>query len=170
MAVMVTGAAGYIGSHAVQRLLREGLNVLAIDNLSRGHRAAIDRLASSDTLGTLSFERVDIAERDHLADLMKTHAIDTVMHFAALAYVGESVTEPLTYYRNNAAGTLSLLEAMDDADVDRFVFSSTCATYGEPSPPIREDAPQSPINPYGVSKLHVEHMLRDLASGRRRRR
>lgn len=163
MAVMVTGGAGYIGSHAVKRLLEEGHDVVAVDNLYRGHREAIDALGSVKP-GTLTFSETDIADRETLVRLMREHSVDTVMHFAALAYVGESVTEPLEYYRNNTAGALSLIQAVDDAGVQRFIFSSTCATYGEPPKvPMDETTPQSPINPYGWSKLHVEHILRDYA-------
>ncbi|MEO0512854.1 MAG: UDP-glucose 4-epimerase GalE [Planctomycetota bacterium] len=167
MAVMITGGAGYIGSHAVQRMLRDGHEVVAFDSLGRGHREPMDLLKQQDYGKKLTFVEGDIADRETVAGLIRDHGVDTVMHFAALAYVGESVTEPLRYYRNNTAGTLSLLEAVEETGVSRFVFSSTCATYGEPTPPIREDAAQSPINPYGVSKLHVEHMLRDFGHKQR---
>jgi len=162
MNVMVTGGAGYIGSHAVQRLLCDGHTVVCVDNLYRGHREAMDALACDH----LTFVRADIGDGATMLALLGEHSIDTVMHFAALAYVGESVDEPLSYYRNNSAGALSLIEACRDAGVERFVFSSTCATYGEPTPefiPIPETCPQHPINPYGRSKLHVEHMLFDHA-------
>lgn len=165
--IMVTGGAGYIGSHAVQRLLRDGHTVVCVDNLARGHRAAIDRLACD----TLHFHQADIGDGDTIEKLLRDYNVSTIMHFAALAYVGESVTDPLKYYRNNAAGALAMLEAADRAGVSRFVFSSTCATYGEPPAdmvPIPEHCPQSPISPYGASKLHVEHMLRDLAEAKRR--
>jgi UDP-glucose-4-epimerase GalE len=114
----------------------------------------------------VDFEKCDILERERLSGLMRSHGIDTVMHFAALAYVGESVTEPLRYYRNNLAGALSLIEASSEAGIERFVFSSTCATYGEPSSdqiPIAESCPQEPVNPYGRSKLMVERILADHA-------
>ncbi|GAB5495091.1 MAG: UDP-glucose 4-epimerase GalE [Phycisphaerales bacterium] len=164
MAVLVTGGAGYIGSHAVKRLLEEGETVVAVDNLYRGHAEAIEALGSVKP-GTLHFSETDIADRDTLVRLMTEHGVDTVMHFAALAYVGESVTEPLDYYRNNTAGALSLIEACDKVGVSKLVFSSTCATYGEPPKvPMDENTPQSPINPYGWSKLHVEHILRDYAN------
>lgn len=168
MPILVTGGAGYIGSHAVQRLLRDGQTVIVVDNLFRGHAAAISRLRASMPAAAdrLHFVQMDIGDRAGLEGLMRQHRVDAVMHFAALAYVGESVTQPLRYYRNNAASALSLLEAVDAAGVQRFVFSSTCATYGEPGPefiPIPETCPQRPINPYGVSKLHVEHMLIDYA-------
>jgi UDP-glucose 4-epimerase len=166
MAVMVTGGAGYIGSHAVQRLLRDGHTVVAVDNLYRGHAAPMELLAKQ-TPGRLHFTKCDIADRATIEGLMRTHAVDTVMHFAALAYVGESVEQPLRYYRNNSASALSLIEACEACGVKRVVFSSTCATYGEPPPqfiPIPETCPQKPINPYGQSKLHVEHMLFDYAA------
>ncbi len=157
MNVMVVGAAGYIGSHAVKQLSEAGHRVVAVDNLFRGHRAAVGP--------EVPFHQVDLAETSRLAELLRQNSIDCVMHFAALAYVGESVTEPLTYYRNNTAGTISLLEAMHASGVKRMVFSSTCATYGEPETvPIVETERQEPINPYGWSKLCVERVLRDYAA------
>ncbi len=170
MSILVTGGAGYIGSHAVQRLLRDGRTVIALDNLSRGNERAIELLAGGAGK-RLVFERGDIGDRAAVEALMRRHGVRTVLHFAALAYVGESVDEPLRYYRNNAASALSLIEACDAAGVDRFVFSSTCATYGEPPEgfiPIPENCPQRPMSPYGRSKLHVEHMLADWAEARRR--
>lgn len=177
MSVLVTGGAGYIGSHAVQRLLRDGQRVVAVDNLFRGHAAAMD-LLKKGAGERLTFVRADVGDRDLMAGLVREHGVKTVMHFAAMAYVGESVTQPLRYYRNNAAATLSLLEAVQaswgvggtggskSGGVDRFIFSSTCATYGEPSRefiPIPETCPQQPVNPYGRSKLYCEQMLRDMA-------
>jgi UDP-glucose 4-epimerase len=163
MNVLVTGGAGYIGSHAVKRLRADGHKVVVLDNLFRGHREALDALAQGGEPITL--EEVSLLDRDGVTDALIRHRIDTVMNFAALAYVGESVTEPLTYYRNNTAGVVSLLEAMSKAGVKRIVHSSTCATYGEPAKmPITEDTPQSPINPYGWSKLFVERVLADVAA------
>ncbi len=160
MNVLVTGGAGYIGSHAVKQLLEAGHRVVVIDNLFRGHRNAVDDRAL--------FEQMDLADTTALARLLVEKKIECVMHFAALAYVGESVTDPLNYYRNNTAGALSLLEAVDRAGVRRMVFSSTCATYGEPREvPIVETLPQSPINPYGWSKWCVERILKDYAAARR---
>jgi len=154
MNVLVTGGAGYIGSHAVRQLIQAGHRVVTVDNLYRGHRQAVDRQAT--------FVQMDLADQAGLTDLLRRHAVDCVMHFAALAYVGESVTRPLDYYLNNTSGALSLLRAMDAAGVRRFVFSSTCATYGEPqATPIVETMPQQPINPYGWSKWCVERMLKD---------
>jgi UDP-glucose 4-epimerase len=154
MNVLVAGGAGYIGSHAVKQLIEAGHRVVAVDNLYRGHRQAVHPQAV--------FEPVDLTRPDGLADLLTAHRIECVMHFAALAYVGESVTQPLSYYENNTAGTVRLLEAMRIAGVKRLVFSSTCATYGEPeSVPIVETMRQEPINPYGWSKWCVERVLKD---------
>lgn len=169
MNVLVTGGAGYIGSHACQRLLRDGHTVVSLDNLYRGHKAAMDVLAE-DAGGRLTFVQGSIGDRPLVDAILKDHAIDTVMHFAALAYVGESVTDPLSYWQNNTADALSLIQAVDAAGVERFVFSSTCASYGEPSAefiPIPETCPQSPINPYGWSKLAVEKILFDYAESKR---
>lgn len=164
MNVLVTGGAGYIGSHAVQRLLRDGHTVISLDNLFRGHIEAMEALKPVAN-GRLHFVKGDVGDRAHIEGLLRHHAIDSVLHFAAHAYVGESVKVPLQYYRNNSAAALSLLEACDAAGVRKFVFSSTCATYGEPPiVPIPESTPQRPINPYGMSKLHVEHMLFDYAA------
>ncbi|VAX38354.1 UDP-glucose 4-epimerase [hydrothermal vent metagenome] len=163
MAFLVTGGAGYIGSHAVRRLLAEGETVVALDNLSLGHIEAIEALKRVAD-GRLSFVKADIGDRELVRATLRDHKIDSIMHFAALAQVGESVEQPLRYYRNNAASALTLIEEALEAGVQRFIFSSTCATYGEPSAefiPIPETCPQHPINPYGMSKLHVEHMLRD---------
>ncbi len=157
MNVLVTGGAGYIGSHAVRRLLAGGHGVAVLDNLCRGHRAAVPE-------GVPLIE-VDLRQTDLVRAALVEHKIECVMHFAALAYVGESVNEPLTYYDNNTGGTVSLLRAMDAEGVNRLVFSSTCATYGEPeSMPIVETMPQKPINPYGWSKLFVERVLIDYAA------
>ncbi len=154
--VLVTGGAGYIGSHAVLALKRAGYNVIVLDNLVYGHRDLVEKV--------LQVELVvgDISDRPFLDQLFATHPIAAVMHFSAYAYVGESVTDPDKYYRNNVVGTLTLLEAMLAASVKRFVFSSTCATYGVPKVvPITEDHPQNPINPYGATKLMVERILTD---------
>ena len=160
MKVMVAGGAGYIGSHAVKQLVEAGHEVLVVDNLFRGHRQAVHPRAA--------FEQIDLLDTAALVRVLKQHAIEGVMHFAALAYVGESVTQPLTYYRNNTSGTQSLLEAMDQVGVRRLVFSSTCATYGEPEEtPIVETTRQEPINPYGWSKWCVERMLKDYAAANR---
>ncbi|WP_428386922.1 UDP-glucose 4-epimerase GalE [Mucisphaera sp.] len=157
MNILVTGGAGYIGSHAVKRLHADGHDVVALDNLYRGHQPAVP--------DNVTLAELDLRDTDGIETLLKDRQIDCVMNFAALAYVGESVTEPLEYYANNTAGVLSLMTAMDRAGVRRMVHSSTCATYGEPETvPITEDTPQSPINPYGWSKLFVERMLIDYAN------
>ncbi len=157
MNVLVTGGAGYIGSHAAKALIEAGHRVSIIDNLERGHAAAVHPQAH--------FQKLDLRETQALTGLLQQQAIDCVMHFAALAYVGESVQQPLRYYDNNTAGSLSLMKAMADANVPRMVFSSTCATYGIPQTmPIVETMPQRPINPYGWSKLFVERMLADQAA------
>ena len=159
MNTLVTGGAGYIGSHAVQRLLADGHRVTVFDNLYRGHRAAVPDDATL-VVG-------DLQDYDTILQTLCDHQIQRVMNFAALTYVGESVSEPLAYYHNNTAGVLTLLRAMGEAGVKTFVQSSTAATYGEPDPdhvPITEDTPQRPINPYGQSKLMVEHILRDHAA------
>jgi UDP-glucose 4-epimerase len=160
MNVLVAGGAGYIGSHAVRQIVAAGHTVVVADNLFRGHRQAVHPEAV--------FYETDLDDTGALKGILREHAIDCVMHFAALAYVGESVTEPLTYYRNNMAGTVSLLEAMKGAGVRRMVFSSTCATYGEPEQtPIVETTRQEPINPYGWSKWMVERVLKDYAAADR---
>lgn len=169
MNVLVTGGAGYIGSHACQRLLADGHAVAVIDNLFRGHERAIELLRAQPGVGAerLTFHRGEVGDRALVERVLRERRIDAVMHFAALAYVGESVHEPLRYYRNNAASTLALIEAIDAAGVKRLVFSSTCATYGEPPAdriPIAETCPQNPINPYGASKLMCERMLFDYAA------
>ena len=149
--VLVTGGAGYIGSHACKILARAGYQPIVFDNLSRGHREAV-------RWGPLV--EGDLADRERLLLALETHRVSSVMHFAAYAYVGESVDDPALYYRNNLAGTLSLLEAMREARIDKIVFSSTCATYGLPERiPIDEDAQQVPVNPYGETKLAIERAL-----------
>jgi UDP-glucose-4-epimerase GalE len=154
---MVTGGAGYIGSHAVKQLLAAGHDVVVLDNLFRGHRQAVPP--------TAAFVELDLRQTDAVAAALKDHRVQCVMHFAALAYVGESVHKPNMYYDNNTGGSLSLLRAMDQAGVRKLVFSSTCATYGEPATmPITEDLPQQPINPYGWSKLFFERILKDYAA------
>jgi UDP-glucose 4-epimerase len=154
--ILVTGGAGYIGSHAVLALKRAGYGVVILDNLVYGHRDLVEKV--------LQVELVvgDISDRALLDRLFATHNIAAVMHFSAYAYVGESVADPAKYYRNNVVATLTLLEAMMAASIEKLVFSSTCATYGVPTTvPIPEDHPQHPINPYGMSKFMVERMLAD---------
>ena len=149
--MLVTGGAGYVGSHACKALQRAGRHVVALDNLTAGHRAAV-------RWGELV--EADITDTPAVRAALRRHQIGAVMHFAALLDVGESVREPARYYRNNVAGALSVLEAMAAESVGLFVFSSTCATYGEPvEAPIRESHPQNPINSYGETKLAVERAL-----------
>ena len=149
--VLVTGGAGYIGSHACKALARAGYAPIAYDNLGRGHGEAVQ-------WGPLVVG--DLADRALLEATLRRHRVAAVMHFAAFAYVGESVANPALYFRNNVANSLVLLEAMAKADVRSIVFSSTCATYGVPETmPIAESAPQRPVNPYGESKLMIERML-----------
>lgn len=150
--VLVTGGAGYIGSHACKALAGAGLVPVAYDNLCRGHRWAVK-------WGPLV--EGDIADRDLLLSVFREHAIEAVMHFGAYAYVGESMREPGRYFGNNVSGTLCLLEAMRTAGIGRIVFSSSCAIYGIPQAlPILESHPQRPVNPYGESKLFVERALK----------
>lgn len=153
--ILVIGGAGYIGSHMVLALQDAGHKVLVFDNLSRGH---------ADAVGSAPLVVGDLCSPADLDVCFAAHRIDLVMHFAALAYVGESVIEPELYYQNNVVGALNLLAAMRRHNVNRLVFSSTCATYGEPETlPIGETHPQHPINPYGRSKLMVEQALSDYA-------
>ena len=155
MNVLVAGGAGYIGSHAVKRLKEAGHTAVIYDNLSRGHRQVIDILQVPAVVAELD-------DKPTLVNALRRYQIDTLMHFAAYAYVGESVEKPLLYYRNNVATTISVLEAMREAGVKRFVFSSSCATYGDPDKvPITEDEKKSPVSPYGRSKLMVEQILQD---------
>lgn len=154
--ILVTGGAGYIGSHAVLALKRAGYGVVVLDNLVYGHRDLVEQVLQVDLIVG------DINDRPLLDELFAKYDIAAVMHFSAYAYVGESVTTPDKYYRNNVVATLILLEAMQAASINKFVFSSTCATYGVPKTvPIPEDHPQSPINPYGATKLMVERILAD---------
>ncbi len=158
MNVLVAGGAGYIGSHTVKRLLEAGHKPVIYDNLSRGH---------GEVLAILKVPAIkaDLNDRATLLNALREHRIDTVMHFAAYAYVGESVEQPLMYYQNNVATTVSVLDTMRQANVKRFVFSSTCATYGDPDRvPITESEKKAPVSPYGRSKLMVEQVLTDLAS------
>jgi UDP-glucose-4-epimerase GalE len=151
VSILIVGGAGYIGSQTAKAVATAGLEPVVFDNLVYGHEWAVK-------WGPLV--RGDLADRALLVDVMKRHQVDAVIHFAAYAYVGESVTNPRKYFGNNVAGSLNLLDAMLDAGVRDVVFSSTCATYGEPQRvPIAEDHPQNPVNPYGETKLAVEKML-----------
>lgn len=151
--ILVTGGAGYIGSHTCKALARAGYTPVAYDNLVHGHEWAVK-------WGPL--EQGDILDHERLQGVLQRHSPAAVMHFAAFAYVGESVENPSKYYRNNVVGTLSLLEAMQRAQISQLVFSSSCASYGTPDAiPIPESAPQQPINAYGASKLMCERMIAD---------
>ena len=155
MRLLVTGGAGYVGSIVAQQLLVRGDEVTVLDSLARGHRAAVPEGAE--------FVQIDLLDPGSLAALLE-RGYDGVLHFAALALVAESVAHPERYYRANVVGTLNLLDAMRAAEVKRLVFSSTCATYGEPDTvPISEDEPPKPVNAYGASKLAVDGMLADEA-------
>jgi UDP-glucose-4-epimerase GalE len=156
MRILVTGGAGYIGSHAVRLFLARGHDVWVYDNLCHGHRAAVpaERLIVAD-----------LAEEQRLDQALVSHRIEAVVHYAAFCYVGESVRDPAKYHRNNLVNTLTLMECMRRHGIGRMVFSSTCATYGAPERvPITEDEKQKPINPYGNAKLGVERALADYAA------
>jgi UDP-glucose-4-epimerase GalE len=156
MRILVTGGAGYIGSHAVRLFLSRGHDVWVYDNLEQGHRAAVpaDRLVMGD-----------LNELHKLDQLLMLQRIEAVVHFAAFALVGESVRNPAKYYQNNLINTLNLMDCLRRQGIGRFVFSSTCATYGVPQQvPISEEEPQRPINPYGRAKLAVEQALHDYAN------
>ena len=151
MAVLVTGGAGYFGAHAAKALAASGYEPVVLDNLVYGHR---------DAVRWGPFVAGDLADRALLAETIGRFAIGAVMHFAAFAYVGESMVKPELYFANNVANSLGLIAVMRETGVKRIVFSSSCATYGVPERvPIAEDAPQRPVNPYGESKLMVERML-----------
>ena len=154
--ILVTGGAGYIGSHAVLALKNAGYDVIVLDNLSYGHREIVEEVLQVELIVG------DTSDRALVDQLFTTHNIAAVMHFAAYIAVGESVTDPGKYYRNNVTGTLTLLEAMVAASIKKFVFSSTCALYGIPKTvPLVEDHPQDPISPYATSKWMVERILSD---------
>lgn len=162
MAILVTGGAGYIGSVTTDALLKSGESPVVIDNLVYGHREAV----SPD----IPFYEGDIGDRELVSRIFAEHQIDACMHFSAYAYVGESVTDPKKYFANNVVQTISLLDTLIEHGIKKFVFSSTCATYGEPQyVPIDEAHPQQPTNPYGWSKFMVEQVMRsyDAAYGLR---
>ena len=153
--ILVVGGAGYIGSHMVRLLVEDGREVVVFDNFSQGHREAVKGIEVIEG---------DLMQPDDLAGAFANHDIDAVIHFAALISVGDSVTDPASYYRNNVTGTLNLLDAMRAADVKKLVFSSTAAVFGNPlSDKLAEDHPLTPINPYGWSKRMMEQMLADMA-------
>ncbi len=152
MAILVTGGAGYIGSVAIEDLCNKGETVIVIDNLIYGHRQAID--------DSIPFYEGNIGDKNLIRKILSEHEIESCMHFSAFAYVGESVEKPRKYWENNVAQTINLLDVLLEKDVKKFIFSSTCASYGEPNyTPIDEKHPQSPTNPYGWSKFTVERIL-----------
>jgi UDP-glucose 4-epimerase len=156
LTILVTGGAGYIGSHAVLALQQAGYEVIVLDNLSYGHREIVEQVLKVKLIVG------DTSDRALLDEIFTSHKIAAVMHFAAFIAVGESVSEPGKYYHNNVSGTLTLLEAMVAASIKKFVFSSTCALYGVPKfVPITEDHPQDPISPYATTKWMVERILSD---------
>ncbi|HNT29587.1 MAG TPA: UDP-glucose 4-epimerase GalE [bacterium] len=153
--ILIAGGAGYIGAHTNKRFYQQGQKTIVLDNLSYGHQ---------EFARWGEYVEADIDDIEALRSIFKKYSIEAVMHFCAFTYVGESVSDPYKYYVNNVANTLNLLQVMREFDVKYFVFSSTCATYGEPQKlPLTEDHPQAPINPYGESKLMVEHILRDFS-------
>lgn len=157
--ILVTGGAGYIGSHCVLKLLEKQTKVVVVDNLSTGHLETVETLKK---YGDLTFYECDLLDKEALKKVFEQNKIDAVIHFAAFSQVGESVTNPQKYYINNVDGTLNLLSLMLEHKVKNIVFSSTAATYGEPEYiPIDEKHPQVPINPYGQSKLIIEKILDD---------
>ena len=161
--ILVTGASGYIGSHTCVELLTAGYSVVALDNLSNSSPEALKRVEKI-TGHVIPFYEVDVRDRVALQALLKTHRIDATIHFAGLKAVGESVAMPLTYFENNVGGTITLLQALGEAGVKNFLFSSSATVYGDPeSVPITESARVSVTNPYGRSKLMVEQVLDDLA-------
>lgn len=151
--ILVTGGAGYIGSHTNKELHKRGYQTVVYDNLVYGHKESVK-------WGTL--EIGDLSDKERLESVFKNYPIEAVIHFAAYAYVGESVTEPAKYYNNNVCNTINLLDIMRKYNVNYIIFSSTCATYGIPEKmPITEDMPQNPVNPYGATKKMVERILED---------
>ena len=161
--ILVTGGAGYIGSHTCVELLAAGHNLVVIDNFSNSKPAVLGRVEQISGR-QVPFMEVDIRDRGALRDVFRQHAIDAVIHFAGLKAVGESVSQPLRYYDNNISGSIALFEVMAESSVKTLVFSSSATVYGDPhSVPIREDFPLSATNPYGRSKLMLEEILRDLS-------
>lgn len=162
--LLVTGGLGYIGSHFTVAALQAGYEVLVLDNLSNSHADVKDKVESI-TQKTLHFIEGDIRDESLLDDIFTKYAIEAVIHFAGLKAVAESVAEPLLYYDNNVSGSLTLLKAMQDNKVNKIIFSSSATVYGEPRYlPYDEQHPTNPINPYGYTKLHVEHVLRDICT------
>ena len=162
---LLTGGAGYIGSHAAVDLLEAGWDVVVVDDFSNSSRVALDRVARLVPWGRLRWHRGDVCDTAWLTDVLSGEGVDAVVHFAALKAVGESVAQPLRYYRVNVAGTVSLVTAMEAAGVRHMVFSSSCTVYGAPEElPVRESAPRQATNPYGRTKIAAEDILADVAA------
>ncbi|MCE1166154.1 MAG: UDP-glucose 4-epimerase GalE [Bacteroidetes bacterium] len=154
MRVLVTGGAGYIGSHTVRRLMKKGHEVVILDNLSRGHIESVSE--------NVTFEKADLLDVNSLKYVFSKHKFDAIVHFAAFAYVGESVENPGLYYENNVVGSFNLIKTVNEYGVKKFVFSSTCSVYGNPERiPISEAQKPAPINPYAKTKLMIENILSD---------
>jgi UDP-glucose 4-epimerase len=162
MNILVTGGAGYIGSHTCLELLNTGYDVIVVDNLSNSNRESLERV--EELAGKhISFYQIDILDREALSEVFSRHSVQAVIHFAGLKAVGESVSIPLQYFRNNVSGTLVLLEVMKQQEVKNIVFSSSATVYGDVKiVPLKEDYPLSAVNPYGRTKLMIEDILRDL--------
>lgn len=157
MQILVTGGAGYIGSHVVKKLLDQKHKVVVLDNLARGHRAAVPK--------NVPLIKIDLRDGKKLAAALQKYKFDAVMHFAALAYVGESIENPRLYYENNVLGGINLLEVLKAKKIKRLIFSSSCSVYGNPKTvPITEKEALSPINPYALTKLIVEQIIKDYAA------
>lgn len=164
MSVLITGGAGYIGSHCCVTFLEAGHDVVVLDNLSNSNAESLKRVAEI-TGRSLAFEQADIRDRSRVEEILRTHTCDSVVHFAGLKAVGDSVADPLSYYENNVSGTLQLLQAMQACHVKTLIFSSSATVYGEPQfLPLTEDHPTGPLNPYGQSKLMVEQILKNLSA------
>ena len=154
--ILVTGGAGYIGSHTIINLLNDNKEIVIFDNLENGH------IETVETLKKVEFVKGDLRNQEDIEGVFKNYKIGAVVHFAAFALVGESVENPSKYYRNNVYGTLNLLDSMVKYGCKKIVFSSSCATYGNPNyVPVDEKHPQNPVSPYGTSKLMVEQILKD---------
>ena len=154
MKTLITGGAGYIGSHCVKKFLEQGHEIVVLDNLSRGHQEAVPK--------GVEFEVINLLEADKLKPVLEKHKIDSIVHFAAFAYVGESVESPADYYQNNVVGSFNIIKAAAETGINKFVFSSTCSLYGNPDTvPISEEESIKPINPYAKTKMMVENILAD---------
>lgn len=160
--IFITGGSGYIGSHTVLELIRQGHQVTVMDNLSNSSEESLKRVESL-TGKSIPFFKADLLDKQEMSNIFSVNSFDAVVHFAGLKAVGESVEKPLWYYKNNITGTLNLLDVMLEHGVRKLVFSSSCTVYGEPETvPITEDSPLSAVNPYGQTKLTIEYILRDL--------